>query len=99
MVQAHRPVALWLSATCGFILLMILVGGITRLTDSGLSIVEWKPIMGASPPLNEAEWMEAFRKYQQYPEYQQVNAGMTLSEFKFIFFWEYFHRLLGRLIG
>lgn len=99
MNPAHRPVAIWLSATCVFILLMIMVGGITRLTDSGLSIVEWQPIMGAIPPLNEAEWLQAFEKYKQYPEYQLVKAGMSLDEFKFIFFWEYFHRLLGRLIG
>src|SRR5690606_30938273 len=73
--------------------------GVTRLTGSGLSITEWKPIMGAIPPMNDAQWAEAFEKYRQIPQYAQVNAGMTLGEFQGIFFWEWFHRLLGRLIG
>lgn len=97
---AHdRQVGWWLFSIAGLIFLMVLVGGITRLTDSGLSITEWKPIMGAIPPMSEAAWMEAFDKYKQIPEYALVNAGMSLSEFKFIFFWEWFHRLLGRFIG
>lgn len=78
---------------------MVLVGGATRLTGSGLSITEWKPIMGAIPPLNEADWLDVFQKYQQIPEYKLQNAGMSLSDFKSIFWWEWSHRLLGRLIG
>ncbi len=81
------------------IVLMTCVGGITRLTGSGLSITEWKPIMGAIPPLNDAEWSEAFFKYQQIPQFKILNSNMNLSEFKFIFFWEFIHRLLGRVIG
>ena len=78
---------------------MIVVGGVTRLTHSGLSITEWQPIVGTLPPLSAADWEGAFAKYQATPEYQQVNKGMALSEFRGIFWWEYFHRLLGRLIG
>ena len=78
---------------------MIVVGGVTRLTHSGLSIVEWQPIVGTLPPLDAAQWQETFAKYQLTPEYRQVNAGMSLAEFKGIFWWEYFHRLLGRAIG
>ncbi|MCB0347159.1 MAG: COX15/CtaA family protein, partial [Bdellovibrionales bacterium] len=78
---------------------MVLVGGITRLTHSGLSMVEWKPLMGILPPFTEAEWQAVFLKYQEFPEYKQLNQDMSLSEFKFIFFWEYSHRLLGRIIG
>lgn len=98
--QKNRTqVGWWLLSVAGLIFLMVIVGGITRLTDSGLSITEWKPIMGALPPLTEAAWLEAFEKYQQIPEYILVNAGMSLAEFKVIFFWEWFHRLLGRFIG
>jgi cytochrome c oxidase assembly protein subunit 15 len=78
---------------------ILVVGGVTRLTHSGLSIVEWQPIVGVIPPLNQAEWDETFEKYKRTPEYQQVNHQMTLDEFKGIFFWEYWHRVLGRLIG
>jgi cytochrome c oxidase assembly protein subunit 15 len=78
---------------------MVLVGGVTRLTHSGLSIVEWQPIVGTLPPLDEAAWLEAFGKYKQTPEYRLVNPGMNLEGFKGIFWWEYVHRLLGRLIG
>lgn len=78
---------------------MVVVGGITRLTDSGLSMSDWSLIMGAIPPMSEAEWMAAFERYKEFPQYQQLNAGMSLAEFKTIFFWEYIHRLLGRLIG
>lgn len=78
---------------------MIVVGGVTRLTGSGLSMVDWQPIMGVVPPMSEAEWQAAFEAYKQYPEYLQVNRGMALDEFKSIFFWEYGHRVLGRLIG
>lgn len=78
---------------------MVVVGGITRLTESGLSITEWKPISGALPPLSQADWMDAFNKYKQIPEYREINKGMSLSDFQFIFFWEWTHRLLGRVIG
>ena len=96
-----RPTAIanWLFAVASLVFLMVVVGGITRLTESGLSITEWKPITGAVPPLTEADWQEAFRKYQQIPEYQLLNQGMSLADFKFIFFWEWVHRLLGRVIG
>jgi len=89
----------WLYATCFLIFIMVIVGGATRLTDSGLSITEWKPILGAIPPLNVAEWEAAFEKYRQIPEYQQINKGMSMSEFQFIYWWEWGHRFLGRLIG
>lgn len=95
----HKQVGWWLMSVAGLIFTMVMVGGITRLTDSGLSITEWKPLMGALPPLSEAAWLDAFAKYQKIPEYILVNAGMSLAEFKFIFFWEWFHRLLGRFIG
>ncbi|MFC7537119.1 COX15/CtaA family protein [Sphingomonas sp. GCM10030256] len=94
-----RAVAHWLLAVAALIFLMVVVGGITRLTESGLSITEWRPITGAIPPLTQAQWDAAFALYQQTPEYQQINRGMSLGEFKTIFFWEYLHRLLGRLIG
>lgn len=96
-----RPLALarWLYAVAALIVLMVAVGGITRLTESGLSITQWKPITGIVPPLNEEQWLAEFAEYQRIPEYHQVNAGMTLSGFKAIFFWEYVHRLLGRVIG
>ena len=98
-----RPTALikWLICVAGLVFAMVVVGGITRLTESGLSITEWKPITGALPPLNEASWLSEFEKYKQIPEYTQINgpAGMTLAEFKFIYFWEWIHRLLGRVIG
>jgi cytochrome c oxidase assembly protein subunit 15 len=94
-----RPgaIARWLIV----VVVMVTVGGITRLTESGLSITEWKPVTGAIPPLNEAQWQAEFDLYKQIPEYRNVTgpAGMTLADFKFIFFWEWFHRLWGRLIG
>ena len=89
----------WLRAVCLSVMIILLVGGITRLTGSGLSMVDWRPIMGTIPPLTEADWLEVFKQYQQFPEYQYVNEGMTLSGFKFIFFFEYAHRVLGRAIG
>lgn len=95
----NRPVAIWLLACCAVIFAMVVLGGVTRLTGSGLSMVEWAPIMGVLPPLNQAEWEEAFRLYQQYPEYKLKNIGMALGGFKAIFWFEYAHRLLGRLIG
>lgn len=94
-----RAVAYWLLSVAALIFLMVVVGGITRLTESGLSITEWKPITGAIPPLTQAQWEHAFALYKQIPEYQQINRGMSLAEFKNIFFWEYVHRLLGRVIG
>ncbi len=95
----HRAIAAWLLCVAALVFSMVVVGGITRLTESGLSITEWKPISGALPPLTHADWMEAFRKYQQIPEYREINKGMSLGDFQFIFFWEWAHRLLGRVIG
>lgn len=94
-----RKVAAWLLVCCAMIFVMFVIGAVTRLTESGLSITEWKPITGAIPPLTEQAWQEEFAKYQQIPEYLYVNRGMTLAEFKMIFWWEYVHRLWGRLIG
>lgn len=96
-----RPLAVarWLWAVAGLIVAMVVVGGITRLTESGLSITEWKPITGAIPPLTQADWQAAFDSYKRIPEYQAFNRGMTLAGFQAIFFWEYAHRLLGRVIG
>ncbi len=96
---ARRAVAAWLLVCCALVFAIVVVGGVTRLTHSGLSITEWQPIVGTLPPLSAADWSVAFEKYRQTPEYQQVNRGMSLAEFKGIFWWEYFHRLLGRAIG
>ena len=100
---AGNPLALarWLLAVAGLIVLIVVVGGIPRLTESGLSITEWKPVTGALPPLSEAQWQAEFEAYQRIGEYRQVNgpAGMTLADYKFIYFWEWFHRLVARLIG
>jgi len=95
----NRQIALWLICCAVVIFGMILLGGVTRLTDSGLSMVEWKPLMGIIPPLSQSDWQALFLKYQQFPEYQKINLGMTLDEFKPIFMYEYLHRILGRLIG
>jgi len=97
--STRRPIAVWLLVCCALVFAMVVVGGVTRLTHSGLSIVEWKPLVGAIPPLNEAQWAETFAKYQRTPEFKLVNHAMTVAEFKGIFWWEYFHRLLGRMIG
>jgi cytochrome c oxidase assembly protein subunit 15 len=97
--RAERAIAAWLLACCALVFAMIVVGGVTRLTHSGLSITEWQPIVGTLPPLSASDWQAAFDKYRATPEYQQVNKGMSLDAFKGIFWWEYFHRLLGRLIG
>ena len=94
-----RAVAAWLLACCALVFAMVVIGGVTRLTHSGLSIVEWQPLVGTFPPLDEAGWQETFGKYRQTPEYRLVNPHMTLEGFKSIFWWEYVHRLLGRLIG
>ncbi|GAB2187555.1 COX15/CtaA family protein [Roseibium sp. LAB1] len=97
--QNRTLIRWWLYCVCALILAMVVVGGATRLTESGLSITEWKPIHGVIPPLSEAEWEEELEKYRQIPEYQLINKGMSLEEFKFIFWWEWAHRLLGRFIG
>ncbi len=94
-----RQIATWLLLCAAVIFGMILLGGVTRLTNSGLSMVEWRPLMGVIPPLSEQAWLETFEKYQQFPEYQKVNQGMDLEGFKYIFMYEYLHRVLGRLIG
>lgn len=96
---ARRGIRIWLVSIFFLVCAMILVGGLTRLTDSGLSITEWAPIHGAIPPLNDAEWAEEFAKYQASPEYQLQNKGMELADFKTIFWWEWGHRQLGRVIG
>jgi cytochrome c oxidase assembly protein subunit 15 len=99
MAARPRQVSAWLFAVAALIFAMVVVGGITRLTESGLSIVRWDPISGALPPLNDSQWQDAFALYKSSPQYQLVNRGMSLVEFRHIFFWEYVHRLLGRLIG
>jgi cytochrome c oxidase assembly protein subunit 15 len=97
--KSRKAVGYWLLAVAGVILAMIVIGGLTRLTGSGLSITEWKPIMGALPPMSDAAWADAFAKYQQIPQYLHENRGMTLEQFKGIFWWEWGHRFLGRLLG
>jgi cytochrome c oxidase assembly protein subunit 15 len=94
-----QAIRLWLWCVAGLVLLMVVVGGATRLTDSGLSITEWRPVTGALPPLNAADWQAEFEKYRQIPQYELLNKGMTLAEFKVIYWWEWGHRFLGRLIG
>ncbi len=95
----RRAVAAWLFVCAAMVFAMVLIGGITRLTESGLSIVEWQPLIGAIPPFSEADWQALFAKYQASPQFKQINQAMTLAEFKTIFWWEYVHRLWGRLIG
>jgi len=97
--RSSRPVAIWLIIGIGMLIIQVLLGGITRLTGSGLSITEWKPIMGAFPPMNDHQWNEAFDKYKQIAQYKYLNSSFTLNDFKFIFFWEWIHRLWARLIG
>jgi heme a synthase len=97
--QSLKPVELWLWGILALLCLMIVVGGLTRLTDSGLSIVEWRPVTGTFPPLNEAQWLAELEKYRSTTEYQLQNKGMTLDQFKVIYLWEWGHRFLGRLIG
>ncbi|WP_091738826.1 COX15/CtaA family protein [Phenylobacterium immobile] len=94
-----RAVALWLLLTAAMVLAMVVVGGATRLTDSGLSITEWKPVTGAIPPLSRADWQAEFARYQTIPQFQRVNPHMDLAAFKSIYWWEWSHRLLGRLLG
>ena len=98
-IRSAKPVAIWLLIGVFMIIIQVLLGGITRLTGSGLSITEWKPIMGALPPMNEQDWNIAFEKYKQIAQYKYLNPHFTLDDFKFIFFWEWFHRLWARLIG
>jgi cytochrome c oxidase assembly protein subunit 15 len=95
----RRLVRYWLHLICALVAAMVIVGGVTRLTDSGLSITEWKPLLGIFPPLSAADWLAEFEKYKLIPQYQQLNSGMSLSEFKFIYWWEWSHRFLGRIIG
>ena len=97
--SSPRAIVAWLLVCCALVFAMVVVGGVTRLTHSGLSITEWQPIVGMLPPLSATDWNEAFSKYQATPEFREVNRDMTLPEFKRIFWWEYFHRLLGRAIG
>jgi cytochrome c oxidase assembly protein subunit 15 len=97
--QGDQLVAAWLFFVAFLVVCMVAVGGATRLTDSGLSITEWQPILGAIPPLSDTDWQTAFDKYRQIPEYQRINKGMSLAEFQYIYWWEWGHRFLGRLIG
>jgi len=99
MPKTNRVVIIWLVAVCFTIFSMVVVGGITRLTESGLSMVDWRPVIGIMPPMNSVEWQEAFDAYKNFPQYQKVNTDMDLEAFKAIFYWEYGHRVLGRLIG
>jgi heme a synthase len=97
--DSRRAIAIWLLVCCALVFAMVVLGGVTRLTRSGLSIVEWKPIAGAIPPLTEQHWLQEYEKYRQTPEYRKVNLGMGLAEFKSIYWVEFSHRLLGRVIG
>ena len=97
--ETSRPVAVWLFAVAALVFAMVVLGGSTRLTGSGLSITEWRPVTGTIPPLSHAAWLAEFQKYQHIPQYRLLNSGMTLSAFQGIYWWEWAHRLLGRLIG
>src|SRR6202167_380380 len=97
--QHGRAIRLWLYAVAALVLAMVLVGGATRLTESGLSITEWQPVMGTLPPLGDAQWQTEFEKYQAIPQYRELNRGMSLDAFKTIYWWEWTHRLLARSIG
>ena len=99
VLKGLNSVQIWLLLVCVSIILMVGVGGATRLTHSGLSMVDWKPIAGILPPLNAQAWEAEFAQYNQFPEYQKLNKGMSLEAFKAIFYWEYGHRLIARLIG
>jgi heme a synthase len=94
-----RAIRLWLYAVAALVFAMVLIGGATRLTESGLSITEWQPVTGVLPPTNNAQWLNEFQKYQAIPQYSQLNAGMSLADFKTIYWWEWVHRLIGRIIG
>lgn len=97
--KSQNIIAIWLLLMAGLVAIMVVIGGITRLTGSGLSMVEWRPLMGTLPPLSEAEWNRVYALYKQSPEYDKINFGLDMAGFKHIFFWEYFHRLWGRLLG
>jgi heme a synthase len=97
--SSDRAIGIWLLACCAMVFLMVLIGGVTRLTESGLSITQWKPVEGVLPPLSTAQWQDAFAQYKAIPQYEAIHADMTLDQFKHIYFWEYIHRLWGRLIG
>ena len=99
MKRDNKKVIYWLFTGCVLIFIMVVVGGITRLTHSGLSIPDYKLISGTIPPINAEQWNEAFELYKQYPEYKKLNSDISLQEFKGIFFWEWLHRVIGRLIG
>ena len=96
---AARSVGIWLLAVAGLIALMVVIGGLTRLTGSGLSITEWKPVTGAIPPLSEQAWASEFAKYKTIPQYRALNSSMSIADFKAIYWWEWTHRFLGRFIG
>ncbi|NNF97047.1 MAG: heme A synthase, partial [Halobacteria archaeon] len=98
-MNSQKSIAIWLFICCATIFAMVVLGGVTRLTGSGLSMVKWEPLLGIFPPLSQLEWQEVFALYQQYPEFRLKNADMELQGFKSIFWFEYAHRLLGRLIG
>ena len=89
----------WLRGVCLSVMIILVVGGVTRLTGSGLSMVDWRPVSGVLPPIGEAAWAIEFAQYQESPQYKLVNQGMSLGEFQYIFFWEYLHRVLGRIVG
>lgn len=97
--KKYKPVAIWLYTTAAFVFAMVIIGAITRLTESGLSMVEWRPLIGTLPPLSEAEWQRVFDLYRETPEYQKEHFWMDIDDFKYIFFWEWFHRFMGRVIG
>ena len=98
--DTHMPaIRLWLYAVAALVFVLVLVGGATRLTESGLSITEWRPVMGTLPPLGEAAWQAEFKKYQAIPQYRELNRGMSLDQFKTIYWWEWAHRLVGQLVG
>jgi len=98
-MSGNKKIAIWLFFTAFMVFAMAVIGAITRLTESGLSMVEWRPLIGTIPPMNAEEWQRVFDLYRETPEYQKKNAGMSLDEFQYIFFWEWFHRFWGRLIG
>ena len=101
MKKENKSIILWLLSGCFLIFIMVIVGGITRLTNSGLSMTDWHLVTDTFPPLTEAKWVEAFEQYKQFPEYQKINvySNFGLSDYKYIYFWEWFHRLIGRAIG
>ena len=99
MKSSNKKIIFWLYSGCILVFAMVVIGGITRLTGSGLSITEWKVITGTLPPLNETDWQLEFAQYQLSPQFQKINSDFNIEDFKQIYFWEYFHRLIGRMIG